>query len=88
MTDRGSLSEERLPLDFIGPIFLFNFHIRTRCFVSGEDADFLQNYGMVVNQMTCSVADLRGGAGDARPPPLAAKISSFSCSFRQKLTKS
>ena len=29
------------------------------------------------------VADLRGGARDARPP-LGAKILSFSCSFRPK----
>ena len=32
-----------------------------------------------------AVADLRGGARDARPP--WPKISSFSCSFREKLTK-
>ena len=32
------------------------------------------------------VADLRGGARDARPH-LSAKISSFSCSFQEKLGK-
>ena len=36
--------------------------------------------------MINTLADLRGGAGDA-PPPMGAKISSFSCSFRRKLTK-
>ena len=33
------------------------------------------------------MADLRGGARDARPPPLGAQILSFSCSFQQKSRK-
>ena len=37
--------------------------------------------------MTSTVADLRGGAGDARPP-LGAQILSISCSFWENLAKS
>ena len=53
---------------------------------SRSSIQYLLNYRDVLSGYIRAVADLRGGARDARPPsPLWPKISSFSCSFRKKI---
>ena len=66
-----------MPIPNIGPILKMSLTKSLASFTLKSDRQ---------NVMIKAVADLRGGARDMRPP-LWPKISSFSCSFREKLAK-
>ena len=66
---------------------------RTTAYVNLKKALCDSQLSMIANDALKSkcnrtaLADPRGGARDARPPPLGVQILSFSCSFRQQCEK-